>query len=304
VSHRFEETASREAVRAELSKAIEVLSRVKERLPLLKALAAELDRMAAGRHVIARNELVLQMAHDSHDMLVIDLHSLREHMLSDRGLFKVMAIHCRLLRRFTADDHNEEGIFLGPPEHESIVKDSIRNFMVARWNEVFDRVFPGRRTRVKEKHVEKLRLKFKQETQPTEDDRNMVRAHRYAEHHDPQAVSAAFQSLDRVEAQIKVFERHLRDLLFLATRGGHAMNWPITGDADTTAGDLADLIVHGSINWATIKYGMAPEYGVTVGDEPQWYWAYRKRFFEAGKMVDAAEEDGPTPTLALSDSPE
>ncbi|MEO7733850.1 MAG: hypothetical protein ABIY55_22995 [Kofleriaceae bacterium] len=63
--------------------AIDMLSRLKERLPVLLALIKELERIAAGgRRVPARNTLVLQMAHDSFDMLVIDLNSLRERMLS------------------------------------------------------------------------------------------------------------------------------------------------------------------------------------------------------------------------------
>src|ERR1044071_2674556 len=97
--------ASKEAVRAEILEAIEFLSRIKARLPVLLALVKELDRIAGGRRLPARNSLVLQMAHDSFDMLVIDLNSLRERMLSCQppGLFKIVEAHCHLLHRFTPE---------------------------------------------------------------------------------------------------------------------------------------------------------------------------------------------------------
>jgi hypothetical protein len=279
--------ASRKEVLASLTTAISALSRVKSRLPLLQALAKELNRIAAGRDIRARNGLVLQMAHDSLDMLVIDLHSLREHMLTDRGVFKVVAKHCRLLRRFTTKDVDNEGAFLGPAEDEASWQDSYRTWMVERWNEIFDRVFPGRTT-VKEKHVERLRIQFKLATQPIQDDRHKVRAHRYAGHHGSDDVKAAFLSLDKVAAQIEVFKRYLNDLLFLVSKSRHAMN--TFGNAETTAEDVADLIVYGSINWATIEYGMAPKQGIFVEGVPPWYWYYRKKFYEDRALL--AEQEG------------
>lgn len=280
---------SKDEVLASLSKVTDALTRVKARLPMLQALAKELNRIAAGRDVRARNSLVLQMAHDSSDMLVIDLHSVREHMLSERGLFRVVAKHCQLLRRFTTEDVEYEGEFLGPAEDEAFWQDSFRAWMVERWNEVFDRVFPGRKKRVREKHVERLRIQFKRDTQPIEDDRHKVRAHRYAGHHDPEDVNAAFLPLDQVAAQIDVFERYLNDLLFLVDRCHHAMN--TFGNAKTTAEDIADLIVHGSINRATIEYGMAPKQGLIVEGDPPWYWYHRRQFYEEGRLVSPGDDE-------------
>jgi hypothetical protein len=285
--------ASKEAVLAALSEAIEILSRVKARLPVLLALVKELDRIAGGRPVPARNSLVLQMARDSFDMLVIDLNSLRERMISFQppGVFKIVEAHCRLFHRFTADDVKVEGMFLGPAEHNPVFLNSFRDKMLRLWNEVFDRVFPGRK-RVRENHVEALRLQFKKETEPTAEDRNKVRAHRY-EHH---ASTVPFQPPSMVEEQVKVFERYLNDLLFLTNRSQHGMSWPDTGDANTTAEDLADLVVFGSINLATLGYGMAPK---KHGEgEPPWYWYYREKFYKAGNQVadSGDEEDSATAT--------
>lgn len=281
--------APKEEVQASLSKAIDVLSHVKARLPVLQALAKELNRIAAGSEVRARNSLILQMAHDSSDMLVIDLHSLREDMLSDRGVFKVVAKHSRILRRFTAEDMDDEGAFLGPEEDEAFWQESFRESMVERWNEVFDRVFPGSKKRIRETHVERLRIRFKRDTQPIEDDRNKVRAHRFAGHHEAHDVKAAFLPIDMVAAQIKVFERYLNDFLFLVSKSHHAMN--TFGNAGGTAEDVADLIVYGSINSAAIEYGMAPKGGIRVEGDLPWYWYYRKKFYKDRSLVALGEDE-------------
>lgn len=126
--------------------------------------------------------------------------------------------------------------------------------------------------------------------------RNKVRAHRY-EHH---ASTGPFQPPAKVEEQIKVFERYLNDLLFLTSRSSHAMNWPGTGDANTTARDLADVIVFGSINFATLGYGMAPR--KHSEGEPPWYWYYRQKFYEAGNQV-ADSNDGPVEESAAATDP-
>jgi hypothetical protein len=278
--------SSKAAVLAALTEAIEMLSRLKERLPVLLALIKELDRIAAGgRRVPARNTLVLQMAHDSFDMLVIDLNSLRERMLSGDppGLFKIVEAHCRLYRRFTADDVNVDGFLHGPADRDLFHRESLKRRMLERWNDVYDRLF--RRNRVRERHVEALRLQFKRETQPTADDRNKVRAHRY-EHH---ASLDPFLPPTKVQEQIKVFERYLGDLLFLTNRSQHAMNWPVPGDAGTTAEDLADIIVFGSINLATLGYGMVPR---KHGEGPsRWYWYHRKSFYESGHIVPGDDDE-------------
>ncbi len=92
---------------AELAKAFEeqihILLQIKARLPFLLALAEELARIGADKPV--RNDIVLKIANDSFDLMVIDLASLREGMTNgDDSTLNRLAQHARDLRRLQPED--------------------------------------------------------------------------------------------------------------------------------------------------------------------------------------------------------
>jgi hypothetical protein len=263
----------RVAMRESVIETIHSLLVIKGRLPLLRELESELDRFAKRRATVA-NKLVYQVVHDSFDMLVIDLESLRTRMTSQGGVFGIVEKHCRMLHRFTEADIGDK---------DAADEPWLKAKLMEHANKVFDRAFPCLTGRVKGKHVDALRLRFKRELKPLEEDRNHVRAHRYERH----ASLQHFQPLWKVEEHIKVFESYLSDLLFLIDRTQYSMNAPGLASPESTAADLTDLIVHGSINSATIAYGMAPATADQGPGEPPWYWWHRQRFLRADVYVSS-----------------
>jgi hypothetical protein len=278
-------TGKSEVVEA-LREAIHSLLVIKGRLPVLQAVAQELKRMQGGQDYRVRNDAVLRVVRDSYDMLVVDLASLREGVTGRRGLFKKLRRHRHDLRRFGPDDVDLRPIqYIGTPLSKTAEAEFIaseRAWMAARWNEVFDRLFPDGAS-VTKAQVDDLMNRFRKDTEPTKNDRNRVRAHRYEEASNGSA--AYFQTLGQVEAQIQVFERYFNDLFLVLAKGSYEMTPLVAANAEGTARDLADLILLGSINWAVIRYGLVPE-KAAPGDLPPWYWHRRKEFYERGGLLN------------------
>jgi hypothetical protein len=279
-------TGKGEVVEA-LRVAIHNLLVIKGRLPVLQAVAGELERMQGGQECRVRNDAVLRLVRDSYDMLVVDLASLREGVTGRRGLFKKLRKHAHELRRFGPEDVDLRPIqYVGAPlsqQAEAQFVATEKAWMASRWNEVFDRLFPSGAT-VTESEVDDLVNRFRKDTEPTYRDRNRVRAHRYEE--DSNAGAKYFQTLSQVEAQLQVFERYFNDLFLVLTKGSYDMRPLVAANPEGTARDLGDLILLGSINWAVIRYGLVPE-RVPFDDPPPWYWYRRKEFYERrAKPVD------------------
>ncbi len=291
-----------------LREAIHNLLVIKGRLPVLQAVAQELDRMQGGQDYRVRNDAVLRVVRDSYDMLVVDLASLREGVTGSQGLFKRLRKHRNELRRFGPDDVDPRPIhYIGEPLSKAAEAEFIaseREWMAARWNEVFDGLFPAGAP-VAEAHIDDLMSRFRKDTEPTNHDRNRVRAHRYEDASKEGA--KYFQTLGQVEAQIHVFERYFNDLFLVLTKGSYAMTPLVAANVESTARDLADLILLGSINWAVIRYGLVPEKAATDGP-PHWYWFLREEFYkrrEEGPQQATSEATKPgSPAAAANRNPE
>jgi hypothetical protein len=74
--------------------------------------------------------------------------------------------------------------------------------------------------------------------------------------------------------QIEVVEQRLADLYLALHCASFAMEGTFSYDPSGTAQSLADLLVHGTINEATLAYGLAPKESYTH-DQTRWYWAKR-----------------------------
>ena len=101
----------------------------------------------------------------------------------------------------------------------------------------------------------------------------MVRAHRYQR--GSQDTTHLFIPLPDLASQIAVVERLLADLYLIVRNGSFAMKMTFACDPTGTAESLADLLVYGTINRATLAYGAVPAEPTAADDRP-WYWAKRE----------------------------
>jgi hypothetical protein len=78
-----------------------------------------------------------------------------------------------------------------------------------------------------------------------------------------------------LKTQIEALETYLADLHLVITSGSFAMDMNFNASPKTAGEDLADIIVHGSINRATLAYHLTPERPEPDAPAP-WYWAKRQ----------------------------
>jgi hypothetical protein len=237
---------------------------VEARLPFLLAVKAEGERMVAtgGR---LRNDVALRMFQDSHDMLVIDLDSLREHAID---IYRRLHQHRNILRHFRVKDMRDG------------TNTEFHEFLAKGCNKHFDQLFPDGEPAEDAQRIDNMIERFKADTQPTERDRNDARAHRFGKR--AKNAQAAFQTLEKVAEQVEVFKTYFRNVFLVLTGSYFPMDsvffqW----DWKTTALDMADLIVLGNIEEAVARYGFIGEHE----DNQLRYWYRRKKFFEAGGKI-------------------
>jgi len=272
----------------DLTQGILDLLRIKARLPFLMAVKAEAERMRPDGSRL-KNDVVLQMFRDCHDMLVIDLNSLRERAV--KGIFTQLHQHRNVLRRFQPKDmHSPEPLIVGEagevtlsPESAALWAEEDRRFFAECCNKHFDFLFP-RGDPVRSEHIEEMIDRFATDTLPTKDDRNEVRAHRYGKKSAAEAEQAFqyYQTLERVQEQVDLFVKYFRGVLLVLTGAESTMDLvPFNCDWKTTARDLADLIVLGNIEDAVAQYGLVEEHM----DNDRRYWRRREQFFDAGGKI-------------------
>lgn len=259
----------------------------KRRYLLVAATVAELERIErhmsgldseAKRH--PGNDAVFQMLRDSFDMLVIDLASIREGITAKSGLLgRLKNDFISRLRRWAPEDiEPQKGVVYGgdPATHEEFLAQHdalIRRQIADNANGVLERLIPGEYP-VTQTGIGTLIDRFRRDTEAIDRDRNHVRAHRY-EHRQGDR-NRYFCSPDAVGEHLKVMESYLVDLYLVLTLGDYHATLDFNSSAKHVAKDLADLIVHGSINRAANVYGMSER---TETNPVPWYRAYRKKFF-------------------------
>ncbi len=251
---------------------------IKTRLPFLRALAQELVRVGLGKPI--RNDILLRVVNDSFDLLVIDLASLREGMTNgDHGALIRLRQDPSSLKRFKPEDIDPD-VRLVQEDVKDVIAEHVRREVAAGLNAALDRLFPDGDP-ITERHVKNLIERFRKETEATHRDRNRVRAHRY---------EGAFevkhrQDLAQVQQQVEVFDRYLGDLYLVLTRSQHHMHLATMANVEDAATDITDLLLHGSINYATLEFGVVrPE----LAPQPSYYWLKRKEYYER------AETEGET----------
>jgi len=245
---------------------------IKTRLPFLRALAKELVRVGLGKPI--RNDILLRVVNDSFDVLVIDLASLREGMTKgDQGIFSRLREDPSSLRRFAPEEFDPKvHLVAGADEGvRDVIAEHVRRQIADGLNAALDRLFPEGPP-VTETHVNGLITRFRKDTEPTDRDRNRARAHRHERSFD----LTHRQDLDQVEQQVKVFDRYLSDLYLILTKSQHHMHLETEANVEDAANDMADLLIHGSINYATL------EFGVVRRDPPEqdrYYWLRRREYY-------------------------
>lgn len=266
----------------QLKRAIRDLLVIKGRLPYLLAISNELVRMNGDDGIPIRNYAVYRMSHDSYDMLVIDLASLREGLTEHQGLFNRLCEAKGRFKTFTASDCDPGSpIYVGQmktsPDGREAFDAKIRKRMAGAWNKSMAWLFPNG-VPVMDADIKALIRRFLKETKPTDLDRNRVRAHRYE--NDQRDASALRQSLHQISEQVAVFEKYLNQLFLVLTPGGqHDMRAiRVSGDPRSTANDLADIMVWGSISQAARKYGAVP---AGANGRSESYFSCRNRFLYA-----------------------
>ncbi len=234
---------------------------VEARLPFLIAVKTEGERMvdAGGR---LRNDVALRLFQDSHDMLVIDLDSLREHAIE---IFRRLHQHRNILRRFSGKDMRDGS------------DAEFNEFLAEGCNKHFDALFPDGEPAEDAGRIDRMIERFKADTTPTERDRNEARAHRFGKR--AKNAQAAFQTLEKVAEQVEIFKTYFRNVFMALTGGNYMMDSVMfQWDWESTARDMADLIVLGGINEAVSQYGFVGEHD----DNRLRYWYRRKQFYESG----------------------
>lgn len=238
---------------------------VRRRYPLLVATLDELERLEARFPDHHANDGVLRLVHDSFDMLVIDLCSVREGLVSSKGLLNGLRRDQQAVRRRVPSEFRTS-------VDGRAIDDFLARRIAADINAAIDRLF-GASDPVTEQDVLQLIARFRADTKSIYLDRNKVRAHRY----EPGARDWArcFIPLRGLEAEIETLEKYLKDLHLAITSGSFAMDLNFDASPQAAGQDLADIIIHGSINCATLAYGMAGEASGPDAPAP-WYWAKRQ----------------------------
>lgn len=218
---------------------------IKGRLELLKEFDLELRRLGK-EHEAVRNENVLRLLRDSFDMSVINLCSLRDALAKPKpsSLLHRLKRECARLRRVTPDECDPPPVVFEIPDpvaRESAVRTWTRR-IAAGWNQSFDELFPGG-SPVTEERMQATITRFLKDTEPTDRDRNMVRAHRHEPHFNP----TYFQRVPEVLQQVGVFEHLLSRLYNILTHAVFIMEPPVAISAPEVARDLTDLVLRGSI---------------------------------------------------------
>jgi hypothetical protein len=153
-----------------------------------------------------------------------------------------------------------------------VIAEHVRHQIADGLNAAFDRLFPNGEP-VTQEHVKALVARFRKDTEPTDRDRNRARAHRHERTFD----SRHRQDLVEVQEQVRVFDQYLGDLYLVLTKSQHHMHLETDANVDNAASDMADLIMLGSINAATLEYGVVR---AETSPEPGYYWLKRQRYYE------------------------
>jgi hypothetical protein len=188
-------------------------------------------------------------------MLVIDLYSVRER-LTRNGLFESLK---QAPARLSPTPSTAPDAYLA-----NLVTKQIRE-AATRLN--------GRDQPSTTATVEALCARFRDDTKPLDDDRNRVRAHRYQQRRD---TSDLFIVLPVLQGQIDIVRRYLEDLCLVVTHNGHSTD--LADSSGHLAQDMADIIVHGSINSACNYYGLPRK---TEQNPTPWYWHAREKTLES-----------------------
>ena len=279
-----------------LKAAIHAFVRTKRRYFLLVATAKELDRLTDamntgrtdGKETPIRNDAVLQLVRDCFDMFVIDLASIREGLVEASGLLNQLKKSPSRLKRCDASEFAPRPVVvIGGDDHDRVaaeVDEYGRELIAKGINDALEWLIPAEYP-VTADGVGRLIARFIKETDPIDKDRNHVRAHRYE--HRPFDRHRHFQPLTALQSQLELFEHLLGDLYLVLTRNSYHLELKFQASNSRTADDLADIMVHGSINAAANEYGLAQK---TAENPVPWYYAHRQRFLEA--PVDPGAKDG------------
>lgn len=276
----------------------------KRRFPLLLATTASIntriDRLRI-QNVSPRapglwNDAVLQLLRDSFDVFVIDLASIRERIVESTGILNRLKRDCTRLRRCAPSEIPPQPVMLfgdmrgaDRARIEAETQQQDRERIAGNINASLARLFPDEYP-VTPEGVGALIRRFRRNTEPLDSDRNHVRAHRYEyRNFDRQKF---FQPLDDIQGQLDIFEQLLGDLFLVLRWDGLSFDLQFEADTEGSANDLADLMVHGSINDAVNAYKVAQQ---TPENPVPWFYARRNKFFEAqpGPEKDDTKADLP-----------
>lgn len=280
--------------------AVWAFTAVRRRYPLLMKTSAEIDRVRERFTYKFHNDGLMQILRDSFDMLVVDLFSIRESLVERGGVLDQVRENPSYLRRRTPNEFEPNTITVlgaSPARRDELMpelQDASRRRIAMDINSAIERLV-GCADPVTGAHVDDLIKRLRSETAPLDRDRNRVRAHRYQRGHGD---TRFFIELPDLGGQIDVLDRYLRNLHLALTDYGTSTSTSFMYATGTTHEDLADIIVHGSINRATLAYGLALDKPVADAPTP-WYWAKRKSALapreEAGPegaVQPGAESDG------------
>jgi hypothetical protein len=266
-----------------LENAVWSFTLVRRRYPLLMETAAELERVREHAKPKGHNDGLTQIMRDSFDMLVIDLFSIRESLVERGGVLDLLRQSPEVLRRRSPEEFhpNVTGAGLSDEDRSRLLPE-LRRAEQERYardiNAAISRLV-GPSEPVTAESVDKLIAQFRGETEALDRDRNRVRAHRYQR--GSRDAAHLFIPLPDLAAQIVVVERLLVDLYLIVHNASFGMAMTFACDPTGTAESLADLLVHGTINRATLAYGAVASEPSAADDRP-WYWAKREAALQGG----------------------
>jgi hypothetical protein len=249
------ESDSSDTLVEELRLAIFFFAEVRQRYPLLRTTAAEMERLRKRTDIRQTPNLAaIRIMRDCFDMLVIDLYSIRERLTKKDGVFDIL---------------KRDPVRLAPTPSR-VANAHLAEIVTVQVHEAASRLNGPAPASLET--IEALCRRFRADTEALDDDRNRVRAHRYQQRSD---TSPLFIALPDLQTQIDVLERYLKDIYLVVTHNGHSMD--LADSSSRLAWDMADIIVHGSINGACNYYGVTK---VTDENRTPWYWNCRQASLE------------------------
>jgi hypothetical protein len=215
-------------------------------------------------------------------MMVIDLHSLRQRLVQSDGLLNRLRENASLLRKWSGDEFvSVRSLVIDQLSKPDPVREEIERVGAQKSADAMNASLArlvGANPATADS-VDQLIKRFIKDTEEIDRDRNHVRAHRYER---PEKLRAkSFQTFAAYAKHFETIEAYLQDLYRVLRGMTYAFELEHGSDHGTTANDLADVAVLGSIQSAISHYDASFKRH-EPGETQLAYWQGRESWINKG----------------------